>query len=149
MSKDRYVLPVWVIVCFTNVACSNLYCEGDTLRLKCEDRSDIEATINHIIQPFTFSSVMVVTIKGKSGKAILKLFDRRFIPAIRKKFGYTEWDLFREEKYRDFVQNGGAAKFTSWLSNGDDEEYDSDEWDTAQCETYLNDRCHELFEDET
>src|SRR5436305_1595544 len=93
---------------------------------------------------------MVVAIKGNSRtKAILKLFDRRFVPKLRKEFGYPEWDLLREEKYREFVHNGGAAEFTSWLSNGDDEEYDSDEWNTAQCETYLNDQCHELFEDET
>src|SRR2546421_13006314 len=90
----------------------------------------------------------VVSIKGKSRtKAILKLFGRRFIPKLRKECGYPEWDLLREEKYQEFVHNEGAAEFTSWLSNGDEEEYNSDEWDTAQCETYLNDQCHELFDD--
>ena len=33
-------------------------------------------------------------------------------------------------------------------ANGNNWEYDSEKWDVAQWETYLDDPCHKLFEDE-
>ena len=134
---------------FTNRVHSNLYFKGDILHLTCKDGSDIRAIVDHVIQPFTYSSVMTVTLEGGSEtRAILKLFDRRSVIPMRKEFGYPEWDLSCEEKYWEYVQSGGASEFTSWLYDGDNEEYDSDKWNTAQRETYLNDECHELFENE-
>jgi len=134
---------------FANRAYSNLYLKGDILHLTCKDGSDIRAIVNHVIQPFTYSSVMTVTLEGRSEiRAILKLFDRRSMAPMRKEFGYPEWNLSSEAKYWEFVQSGGASKFTSWLYDGNSEEYDSDKWDTAQRETYLNDECYELFKNE-
>jgi hypothetical protein len=132
---------------FANRAHSNLYSKGDALHLVCRDRLDITAIVNHVIQPSIYSSEMIVTVEGMSEtRAILKLSNCPSISLIRKEYGHPEWDLFYEGKYREFVQNGGAAEFTSWLNNGNNEGYDFNEWDITQCETYLNDQCHELFE---
>ena len=38
---------------FTNRAYSKLYYDGDILHVTCEDGSDIRATVNHVIKPFT------------------------------------------------------------------------------------------------
>lgn len=150
MSKtSRYVFAETKYDDFANRAYSNLYLKGDILHLTCKDGSDIRAIVDHVIQPFTYSAVMTVTLEGRSEtRAILKLFDRRSMAPMCKEFGYPEWDLSSEERYLEFVESGGASKFTSWLGDGNSEEHDSDEWDTAQRETYLNYECYELYGNE-
>jgi hypothetical protein len=122
-----------------------------TLRLDMSTKSGatIEVEILKVFEPITMSPVMVVRLNGK--KFVLKLYDRRFGPSLRKNAGIDSWDAQREEEYVDFVLSGAASKFFEFLNSDSDHESDSCESDTdisitpGRDETFLYDKCCDLF----
>ncbi|RJE26951.1 hypothetical protein PHISCL_00758 [Aspergillus sclerotialis] len=73
-----------------------------------------------------------------SGHFILKLYDRRFAPGLRKHAKTSPWDPDIENAYHNFV------------INDEDLRYDYlDEWNEAQREAYLQHYCRLFDETET
>ncbi|KAL8916615.1 MAG: hypothetical protein Q9172_006230, partial [Xanthocarpia lactea] len=109
----------------------------------------IKVEILRLIQPNTLSCVMEVNVLAglssiKQAKhSILKLFDWRYATQLRQDNEVDPWTPDHEDKYRAFVEDGGAAKFISYLEDDDDTD-DGQLWDTAENETYLFDHCRDL-----
>ncbi|KAL8857793.1 MAG: hypothetical protein Q9178_005693 [Gyalolechia marmorata] len=83
------------------------------------------------------------SLKKKAKHSILKLYDWRYATQLRQDNEVGPWTPYHEDKYKAFVQEGGAAKFVSYLEDDDDTD-DGQSWDTAENETYLFDYCHRL-----
>lgn len=92
------------------------------------------------------SPVMRVQLDGECGSAVLKLYDRRFGPLIRKNSKIPPWNLERERLYRQFVESGEADKFILYLNS--DEEGNVD-WTDAKEEACLYDDCCDLYDAES
>jgi len=90
---------------------------------------------------------MRVQLDGEREPAVLKLYDRRFGPLMRKNSKMPPWNLEREQLYRQFVESGGADRFILYLN--DDNGEDDDDWTDAQEETFLYDKCCDLYDAET
>jgi serine/threonine protein kinase len=106
----------------------------------------VAAKIIKVFEPVTMSPVMRVQLDGER-PAVLKLYDRRFGPLMRKNSKIPPWNLKRERLYRQFVESGGADRFISYLNNDDGE--DDGDWTDAQEETFLYDKCCDLYDAET
>lgn len=120
------------------------YEEGKTLTLSVnqvlpEHESTFEVKILRFIQPSTLSCVMEVKSLATSGptqyleRLILKLYDWRYATQLRQDHMVDPWAQSHEDAYREYVENGDAAKF---LASSDDET-DDEPWDTSQNEAYL------------
>ena len=129
------------------------YEEGKTLTLIVnqalqEEESSIEVKIVCFIQPTTLSCVMEVENVGASGPekyprhSILKLYDWRYATQLRRDQKIDPWTQSHEDAYREFVENGDAAKFIATL----DDETDDELWETAQNEAYLFQYSRELHQ---
>lgn len=79
---------------------------------------------------------MEVEILAASGPAkypehsILKLYDWRHAPQLREDHKISPWTQSHEDAYREFVENGDAAKFIAAQGDQTDDEL----WDIAQNE---------------
>lgn len=113
-----------------------------------EPNTTITAEIIEVFEPVTISPVMRVRLKGERKPAVLKLYDRRFGPLMRKNANIHPWNQEREQMYRHYVQSGLADEFISYLNN-DDEDDDEGDWTDAQDETFLYDKCCDLYDAET
>ncbi|KAL9025354.1 MAG: hypothetical protein Q9180_007688, partial [Flavoplaca navasiana] len=134
---------------------SSPYEEGKTLNLTVTEglppnKHAIKLQIVRLIQPNTLSCVMEVNVlEGLSSikqakHAILKLYDWRFATQLRQDNKVDQWTPYHEDKYRAFVEDGGAAKFISALEDDDDDPDDDEPWDTARDEAFLFDHCRDL-----
>ena len=112
-----------------------------------QSNTTVAAKIIEIFVPVTMSPVMRVQLDGQCQPMILKLYDRRFGPLMRKNSKIPPWNLTRERLYRQFVESGAADRFISYLNN--DEEDDGEGWTVAQEETFLYDKCSNLYDSET
>ena len=132
---------------------SSPYEEGKTLNLSVTegappDKRAIKLQILRSIQPSTCSCVMEVEVLAGFGSierakhSILKLYDWRYATQLRQAHKVDQWTPYHEDKYRAFVEEGGAAKFISSLEDNDDT--DDQPWDTARDETFLFDYCRDL-----
>ncbi|KAE8139950.1 hypothetical protein BDV38DRAFT_269375 [Aspergillus pseudotamarii] len=110
-------------------------------------------TRTRVCEPFTLSSVMVVLLDspglGLKGRLVLKLFDRRFAPQLRKDHKLKPWTSDIERQYHDFVHDGCALEFITRL-NTDSKmaEEAGDTWNDPQNEAYLHDHMQDLCEAE-
>ena len=132
---------------------SSPYEEGKTLNLSVTEgvppnKRAIKLQILRPIQPNTLSCVMEVNVLAgfssiKQAKhSILKLYDWRYATQLRQDHKVDQWTPYHEDKYRAFVEEGGAAKFVSALEDNDNT--DDQLWDTARNETFLFDYCRDL-----
>jgi len=69
----------------------------------------IEFEILEVFEPITFAPVMKVKLAGREEPLVLKLFDRRFNPGLRKKNKDEAWDEEREKEFVDFVRDDNAT----------------------------------------
>ena len=134
---------------------SSPYKEGNILTLSVTEgvppkKHTIEVQILRHIQPDTLSCVMEVDVLAVSGPtkharhSILKLYDWRYATQLRQDYGVDQWAPYHEDRYRTFVEEGGAAEFISALE--DNNSIDDDQlWDTARNETFLFDHCRDLI----
>ena len=111
------------------------YEAGKTLTLSTESETLI-ARVVRLIQPSTFSCVMLVESVKDWGPTILKLYDWRYATELRKYQKVGTWTQSHADAYRAFVENGDAAKFVMTLDDGRDYS-DSWSWDRAHDEAYL------------
>lgn len=105
---------------------SSPYTEGNVLRLAVHPENhdpdvvpqgQLVVRVTQPIVPVTMSPVMRVSFRAKSGRevdAILKMFDRRFAPELRRRYN-PSYDLTTEEAWRDYVCTGKAHRLFAWL----------------------------------
>jgi hypothetical protein len=82
--------------------------------------------------------------------AVLKLYDRRFSPGLRKLEHAEPWTPEIEAEFTDLVASGQATEFVSKLHEQDDagiEDYEEPEegWARPEIEAYLHDFCRKTF----
>lgn len=129
------------------------YEEGKTLILRVTEgvppnERTIKVQVLRPIQPNTLSCVMAVEVLAVSGStkhakhSILKLYDWRYATQLRQDHRIDQWTPHHEDRYRAFVEEGGAAKFISDLE--DNNSIDDQLWNTARNETFLFDYCRDL-----
>ncbi|KAN0085523.1 hypothetical protein V8E54_001990 [Elaphomyces granulatus] len=111
----------------------------------------IEVEVQKVFEPVTMSPVMVVRLNGERKNLVLKLYDRRFCPRLRTSEHMDAWDEQREKEYVDFVLSGAAHKYVEYM-NDDGASDETDMFDSmtdVQGETYLYERCNDLYTAET
>lgn len=106
----------------------------------------IEVEVQKVFEPVTMSPVMVVRLNGERKNFVLKLYDRRFAPRLRKAGHIDVWNEQREKEYTNFVLSGAAPKFVKYMN---DESNMFDSMTDAEGETYLYDQCNDLYKAET
>ena len=88
-----------------------------------------EVTIIKLIQPVTISPVMEVMLQTESGletKAILKLYDRRFVTGLRREVEVEPWTPATEENYKQYILQSRADELFEILNEPLDNEESSD-----------------------
>ena len=68
----------------------------------------IEVKVRKVFEPITMSPVMVVWLNSERKNFVLKLYDRRFAPRLRKSEHIRVWDEQCEKSYA----LSGAASWT-------------------------------------
>ena len=92
----------------------------------------------------------VIIHKGthREQTAVLKLYDRRYSPDLRKIHGQPPWTPVREEQYFKLVTSGSADVFISQLRYEENDLTDFSGEDVAESETWVHARCLRLHENE-
>lgn len=97
---------------------------------------------------------MLVTINNPDqnleGHYVLKLYDRRFGPEIRKYGNAMPWTPDIEKSYHEFLQSGAASLFFQFCTETDPEDLRYHLWDMddQQKEIYNQVLCRRLYEPE-
>lgn len=106
------------------------------------DQQEVIAEVNHVFEPFTLSSSMVVHLLDSTAvvpknPVVLKLFDRRFATQLREVDKISPWTSDIEQQYYNFILDSRASKFITRLkSNSDLAEEEGKTWDAAENEAY-------------
>lgn len=140
------------------------YLEGESLKLQVNDVDDasrfgaeLNAKIAKIYEPPTASVIMevdIITKQNTSFRAVLKLYDRRFSPQLRKDLHLQPYSGPFQVAYWDYIRTGNAQRYLARLRNEFDSHADrlSDEEPRAdglaEDEVYLQDHCLGLYENE-
>lgn len=102
----------------------------------------VAAEITQVFEPFTLSSAMVVLLNssalGLEGPVVLKFFDRRFAVQLRKDEHARPWASDIEQKYHQFILDGGASEFITKLNLSNKLVDEGDTRDDVQTETHLS-----------
>lgn len=129
------------------------YREGNILILTLNDDAahSLEVEITRLFEPSTLSSVMEVDVLHSSEPAptdypkhaVLKLYDRRYATQLRGDYNIGPWTPAAEERYREFVASGEAAKL---ISETEDITIDDElSWGETHEETFLFDYCRDIY----
>ena len=129
----------------------SVYRVGNTLKLRTVERQEnVTVDIIDIFLPFTWSAVLKVKLyKGTINEnvAVLKLYDRRRCPGLRKDYQKPPWTPTRDEEYLEFVRNGGATEFISRItSNG---HLPESKFSAVEDEAWIQERCRRLWRSES
>ncbi|KAK2736290.1 hypothetical protein FQN57_000820 [Myotisia sp. PD_48] len=133
---------------------SDPYTKGKSLALRTATGTTINATIERVFAPFTFGPVLLVRPETEipslpNEDIVLKLYDRRFAPDARSCSTVVPWTDAVEAEYQKFHQSGGASAFIKRLNTQDDMiEKESDTWNVAQEEAYMQNRMLGFYETE-
>lgn len=81
--------------------------------------------------------------------AILKLFDRRFALGLRKQFRMKAATYASEKAFADFIKLPDCSDFLILLRYLDNDFCEPEGgWDHGRCETFLYDKCLDMFDSE-
>ena len=116
--------------------------------------TELNATIAKIYEPSTASVIMevvILTAQNTVFRAVLKLFDRRFCPQLRKDLFLQPYSSTLQAAYLEFIRTSDASRYLARLHNSDSDR-SSDEVPMADClaenEVYLQHYCLGLYENE-
>ncbi|KAM3081446.1 hypothetical protein ACMFMG_004910 [Clarireedia jacksonii] len=100
-----------------------------------------------LYEPQTLSCVMEVELMGGhlgNKHAVLKLYDRKFATQLRSDHKVGPLTHMKEERFRAFVESGGASKFVERLRTDDEFEEPEEGWNMAENEAYLHNYCAKM-----
>lgn len=140
------------------------YSEGETLKLRVNDVHDaftlgaeLDVKIAKVYEPSTASIIMevdILTAQNKYFRVVLKLYDRRFCPRLRKNLFLQPYSSPLQAAYLEFIRTGDALTYLARLRNELDSDADRsvDEEPMAdhlaEGEVYLQDYCLGLYGNE-